>query len=439
MRLRLRQFAVLPALLAGAPALADESNFRPYVVGGRAAGMGGAFTALADDGSGPYYNPGGLAFVDRSMLSLSAAVYGLVRGSQQDALGAGHDLNYSDLNIFPVSTSAILKYGSTDTPDGAPANALALSVFVPDGLLLDDRDSLAGNNQNAVFFSQQEQTIWVGGAYARRLGRLGIGASAFLLIGTSTSFADLTAILSPTNFATLTVRTDSTVVGAVGAVGIRYDVTDQLRIGFSVFSPELGIYGSRRTFLRAVAPPNQVAPVPPAQISVVNQDGLHASPSLPFRLQGGVAWVSGKLTLAADAVYLGARQTDDDAGTQFERRVVRNAVVNGAVGAEYLLGDAFPLRAGFFTDFAASPNPQAFLQTPGAVNPNTDNTSHLDRYGGTLSIGYRTEHTATDLGLILSYATGQDLQANNFDFSNLVPTRSTQTLLYVFLASSYRF
>jgi hypothetical protein len=41
-------------VLASPPAAwADDSNFRPYLVGGRAAGMGGAFTALADDGSGP--------------------------------------------------------------------------------------------------------------------------------------------------------------------------------------------------------------------------------------------------------------------------------------------------------------------------------------------------------------------------------------------------
>jgi len=54
-----RRVYVVALLLAGAAARAQgiESNFRPYLVGGRAAGMGGAFTALADDGSGGYYNP----------------------------------------------------------------------------------------------------------------------------------------------------------------------------------------------------------------------------------------------------------------------------------------------------------------------------------------------------------------------------------------------
>src|SRR5262245_66460267 len=107
-----RGFAVL-LVLAGAAARAQgiESNYRPYIVGSRAAGMGGAFTALADDGSGPYYNPGGLAFVRRSQVALSASVYGVVSGTNTDALGDGHDFTFRDLNIFPVSTSVVWKPG----------------------------------------------------------------------------------------------------------------------------------------------------------------------------------------------------------------------------------------------------------------------------------------------------------------------------------------
>ncbi|RPH68158.1 MAG: hypothetical protein EHM78_19850 [Myxococcaceae bacterium] len=62
--MRTRRLVGLLLVLIGGAARAQgiESNFKPYIVGGRAAGMGGAFTALADDGSGAYHNPGGLAF-----------------------------------------------------------------------------------------------------------------------------------------------------------------------------------------------------------------------------------------------------------------------------------------------------------------------------------------------------------------------------------------
>src|SRR5215475_8008571 len=103
-------------LVIAIPAIAhaDDSNFRPYLIGARAAGMGGAFTALADDGSGPYYNPGGIAFAKRSSLSLAASVYGYVSGSEAGVLGPGHDFNYKDLNTFPVSTSVVRKLGDHD-------------------------------------------------------------------------------------------------------------------------------------------------------------------------------------------------------------------------------------------------------------------------------------------------------------------------------------
>src|SRR5438093_1350102 len=104
MRTMITRTVLVTLGLISARAHADESNFRPYIVGSRAAGMGGAFTALADDGGGPYYNPGGMAFARRSSLSLSASVYGLVSGSFADALGDGHEFSYQNLNTFPVST-----------------------------------------------------------------------------------------------------------------------------------------------------------------------------------------------------------------------------------------------------------------------------------------------------------------------------------------------
>src|SRR5215475_15687393 len=81
-RMGTRRICALLLLVAAASARAQgiESNYRPYLVGGRAAGMGGAFTALADDGSGAYYNPGGLAFVHASSLSFSLNAYGVVGG-----------------------------------------------------------------------------------------------------------------------------------------------------------------------------------------------------------------------------------------------------------------------------------------------------------------------------------------------------------------------
>lgn len=65
--------------------------------------------------------------------------------------------------------------------------------------------------------------------------------------------------------------------------------------------------------------------------------------------------------------------------------------------------------------------------------------SYINRFGGSLSVGDRTEHTATDVGAIVSHGAGHDIAPNNLDFSDFVVTRSTQRYTYVFIASSYEF
>lgn len=53
----------LPLVLALAAALLHADEFTFYEAGARAAGMGGAFVARADDASALFYNPAGLAFL----------------------------------------------------------------------------------------------------------------------------------------------------------------------------------------------------------------------------------------------------------------------------------------------------------------------------------------------------------------------------------------
>ncbi|MEN9833841.1 MAG: hypothetical protein RL011_34, partial [Pseudomonadota bacterium] len=59
------------------PLLADQFHYNNVLVGTRAMGMGGAFAGIADDASGIYYNPGGLAFALSNDIQGSAnAFYG---------------------------------------------------------------------------------------------------------------------------------------------------------------------------------------------------------------------------------------------------------------------------------------------------------------------------------------------------------------------------
>jgi hypothetical protein len=168
---------------------------------------------------------------------------------------------------------------------------------------------------------------------------------------------------------------------------------------------------------------------------------MHATPTLPWRIQLGGAWVDGPWTFAADAMILPPLDVRDDhsLGQDFERHIKRNLVVNGSVGAEYVVRGKYPVRAGFFTDFAASPSPHAYNGTTDDPNPNTENGEHVNRYGGSLSVGYRTEHTATDVGTIISYGLGKTTGFDPSNFSATPVHDMTNMLAYIFLASSYIF
>jgi len=426
--MRTRRLVGLLLVLIGGAARAQgiESNFKPYIVGGRAAGMGGAFTALADDGSGAYHNPGGLAFTRSSSLSFSLNAYGFAGGTVKDALGDGNDFVYRDLQVFPVASAGIKKLGAVEPETGVAPHTLFFSVFIPDGLTTDDRAQL-GDVANAYFSRRYNQTLWIGGGYAIRLGRVGIGAGAYALIGSTSYFLDLNVVTpGGAEFVILSARDDLSTLGFVGSAGVRWDVTDQLRLGLSVFTPEWG-GGSRNSFVRIGFSTGTTAG------GFASQDNdLSATPSLPLRVQAGVAWEAGRWTVAADLIFLGPRNIHDNperAPDGLDRIVVRRPVLNVAVGGELALGGGFALRAGFFTDFASS--------DPARVD--VDNTSHVNHYGLTLSGGLRTEHVRTDVGVTGWWGKGTDVIPRNLDFSLLGRTDATEYGVFVFLATAYEF
>jgi len=417
--------AVLLLAAASARAQGIESNYRPYLVGGRAAGMGGAFTALADDGSGPYYNPGGLAFVRASSLSFSLNAYGVIGGRVKDALGDGQDFPYQDMNVFPVASSGIKKFGEPELETGVPKHTIFFSVFIPDGLYTDDRDSL-GDSANAYFSQRRNQTLWIGGGYAHRLGRVGIGVGGYVLIGSLSRFLDLDVIAPDgKSFVILSERDDLSTVGFVGSIGARWDVTDQLHLGLSVFTPDWG-GGSRQSFVRVGAAVDGVG------AGARQSDNLSATPSLPYRVQAGVAWEVGNWTLAGDLILLGPRHTHDNPELESEGldyQVIRHPVLNVSVGGELALGGGFAIRTGFFTDFASS--------DPTRVD--VDNTSHVNHYGLSLSAGLRTEHVRTDVGFTGWWGKGTDVIPKNLTFPPSARADAKEYGLFVFLATAYDF
>src|SRR4051812_8644532 len=75
------KLASVALLLTSLAAFAEDGNYhyKSILVGERASGLGGAYTAISDDPSGVYHNPAGIVFSLENYLSLSAN--GLATGS----------------------------------------------------------------------------------------------------------------------------------------------------------------------------------------------------------------------------------------------------------------------------------------------------------------------------------------------------------------------
>ena len=94
--------ALCAALVAAPTALRADSDthYQDYLVGDRAAGMGGAFIALANEATGAYYNPAGIISEGSTMIQLSMSAYKLRHKEVLAAELCGTEIRDDDSGFF---------------------------------------------------------------------------------------------------------------------------------------------------------------------------------------------------------------------------------------------------------------------------------------------------------------------------------------------------
>jgi long-chain fatty acid transport protein len=142
----------------------------------------------------------------------------------------------------------------------------------------------------------------------------------------------------------------------------------------------------------------------------------------PYQITTGIAFFpDSSLLLSADISYSTAYEYDFLGVT-----VKREAVINGALGAEYYVNKNWAVRGGLFTDFA---------NTPKIVSDSSDQNEHIDLFGGSLTVSHFTKNTSLSCGGSYKLGSGK-AKANGGENGIQDVTSNNWTL---FISSSYSY
>lgn len=96
---RLATFAL--CAISTAPVMADDEHYVNFLLGGRAMGMGGAYTAVSDDPAGMYYNPAGIVYAHSPNLSASVNAFRYSNKTFHNVFTGGSDWNRENSALVP--------------------------------------------------------------------------------------------------------------------------------------------------------------------------------------------------------------------------------------------------------------------------------------------------------------------------------------------------
>ena len=461
-------FLAVLALGVANTAFADDTHYQDYIVGGRAAGLAGAFTSLSDDPSGIFYNPAGLADVRHADLQFSASLYGFEQNvvNQPPNLlpvsGLSNlNVEFTNMLIVPASAGFVSAFGS-EGQDGLPQQAYGATIVVPSSR------SLAINSANATplgvatTYSQNmtDRSLWCGAGYGRKLGeRLRLGISGFYILRSMTDVENVASNSTSSDpslqgFQNTTNNVSLLNGNLVFEAGAKYRLDDHFTAGLSITSPSIAINShAQLQFTEAQSNPACTgsqcpfgnSPSSTLQTTTFN---AHSATHYPTTIRAGLSYVERyKFTIAADATYNfpvhysliyggGIDQSLTDR-LPFPATVDRKGVLNFNVGAEFLIIREVSVAGGVFSDYSSAPSIPA--------NPGQTMLPHVNLLGGSIALGYFGEHSISRLGILYSAGSGEDVVPSQEIAPSAGPKQPVQrapyaqSFFYVFVSSTFRY
>lgn len=397
---------IIVALCGAKSTQADEYHYTNILIGERAAGMGGAYTAISDDPSGLYYNPAGIVYAPSPNISASVNAYNLQEKNYKRGLSGLSDWNRKSATLVPNF------FGITQ-PVGK--GVFGFSYAVPDSVTedqdLDISNPGSGIKRYIINFNNDDRTYKIGPSYARAINdNFSVGATLYFHYWARQWISNQLAILDNGSYQHNNTYYQTSEYGVEPILSTMWSPVDKLALGLTMSKTLL--------YSASLASQQIVRDATTAEITVIKSNGTMKRKQ-PMRITVGAAYFpTSQLLLSMDVSHFSSTK-DATFGD-------RTAVTNVALGVEYYPKPMLALRGGIYTDNANTPKLNSSL---------SNQREHIDLLGLSASVTRFTRNASLTLGL--NYAFG-DGRAQIVGGSNEIQNVTTQSAS-VFMATSYNY
>lgn len=399
-------------LLFCSTALADQYHYVNTLIGERASGMGGAYTAVSDDATGLYYNPAGIMYSTGRSLSASVNAYYTQTKKYENVIG-GMGWEREAETLLPNYFGVIQPLGSVK---------IGMSYAVPDAVT-EDQDQVFTNvpsrfpgitaTEYSINFNNEDTTYLFGPSAAMEIAKdLAVGITLYYQVRSNQLVLNQLIQLDNGKYESSNFYSELHESAVKPILGAIWSPVEKVSVGLTV-SKALVIHESVSNQL-TYKDSNYDADTIDRQYGYTN-----AKKKYPTQIKAGVAYFPSRSLLASLDLSYNTKVTDPE----FKDRV---SVVNAAIGAEYFLSRSWAVRGGFFTDLANTPDIEA---------GKTGQLENVDLYGLSASISHFTRNTSLTFGGSVTQGDGKaQVLAASTEVQNLKVAG-----WMLFLSSSYSY
>ncbi|MGD9212662.1 MAG: outer membrane protein transport protein [Desulfobacteraceae bacterium] len=395
-------------LVFASSALADDYHYTNLLVGNRATGLAGAYTAISDDPAGCFYNPAGIAFAPNNSLSASVNAFSTesktYKNAMQDINGNSKNWRQESRILLPNFFGMVKKI---EPHSIGVSYAVTNSTQRRQDQTFTNLLSTLSNNPIERFeinINDSDRTYLFGPSYAYKISNhLSVGTTLYFYYRDLEIIRNQLLLFQQNQHFLSNYYTTREEWGVKPSVGFMWEPAEKFSIGVNFSKIYITNSDSKeQLILRDTT--DQVDDFSDTNTILFSTSDTDERNDFPLQTNIGLAYfASSRLLFSVDLSYL-------------ENIKSRKEVVNLAMGTEYYFNEKWAVRGGFWSDFANSPK----LSSNKINQP-----EHVDTYGTSLSLTFFHRQSSVSLGCNYKFGDGKAQVVSNSTTIQDVESRTT--------------